>query len=60
VPALANGDRDCDPWAGSQKDIVLGKTGPMFWYINVSLDEKLKWSIFIALFTFNQATRHVI
>jgi len=47
-------------WRAPKSYCVEQQKGLTFWYINVSLDENLKWSIFITLFTFNQALKYII
>ena len=47
-------------WRAPKSDYAEQQKGLTFWYINISLDENLKWSIFIILFAFNQAVKHII
>jgi hypothetical protein len=55
VPTLANAGPYCDPCGKPLKFIAQSKKGLTFCYIDVSLDEKLKWFIFIMFLYFNQA-----
>jgi len=52
----------CDPYDGLKKVIMWYKKGLTFWYINVSLDEKLKCSIFIIFIylLFKYSVEHTI
>jgi hypothetical protein len=53
-PALANAEPGFDLSAGPRNVTVQNKNGLIFLYLNLSLDEKFKSSIFSFLFVFNE------
>jgi hypothetical protein len=57
VPVIAKAGPDCDPCDGPLKVISREKKKKKkkatFWYTNVSLDKKLKWSVFIVFNSFS-------
>jgi hypothetical protein len=61
-PGLANEESDCDHIEGPLKAILRStKKRLTFWNINVSLENKIKWSIFTHfVFTFSQSINFFI
>jgi len=61
VQALAHEGPDCDPCGGPQNLFFRAERGITYWYINVILDEKWKWSIFYNsyLLLIKQSVKHI-